>query len=183
MVSIERGVLLIAEPFLKDTNFQRSVVLLCEHQQNGTFGITINRETEESLEDYVEDLSGEDFRVYDGGPVSRDHIHFLHLYPESIPGGQHITDGIYWGGDFDQVTQLMKRKQLDKNKIRFYLGYSGWSAQQLDEEMKEKSWLTVPANKELVFHKTPKEIWKDAVKDLGDNFLPIINYPLDPSFN
>ncbi len=183
MVKIDRGILLIAEPFLKDTNFQRSVVLLCEHQQNGTFGITINRETEEMVSSYMDELPACDFPIYDGGPVSRDHIHFLHLYPESIPGGQHITDGIYWGGDFEKVAALIKKKRLDKNKIRFYLGYSGWSASQLDDEMKEKSWLTVPASKELVFHNTPKQIWKDAVKGLGGEFLPIINYPLDPSFN
>ena len=181
MNEIKKGTLLIAEPFMKDPSFQRSVVLICDHQNSGTFGITINKQTSEVVGDYIEELSFCDLPVYDGGPVSRDHIHFLHQYPELISGGQEIADGIYWGGDFNEMVDLLKT--VGEKKIRFYLGYAGWGEQQLEEEMNEKSWLVSPANRNLVLKTSPDKIWKESVRLLGDEYLPIINYPLDPSYN
>jgi putative transcriptional regulator len=181
MNKIEKGMLLIAEPFLKDQNFQRSVILICDHQQSGTFGITINRQTDEVVSDYIEELSFCSLPIHDGGPVSRDHIHFLHQYPEWITGGQEIADGIYWGGDFNEMTTFLKTG--GGKKIRFYLGYAGWGDQQLESEMKDKCWLTIAASSSLVLKTSTDQIWKEAVKTLGDKFLPIINYPLDPSYN
>ena len=173
--------LLIAEPFLKDQNFQRSVILICDHQQSGTFGITINKKTKEVVSDYIEELSFCSLPIHDGGPVSRDHIHFLHQYPEWISGGREIADGIYWGGDFNEMTSFLN-KGMGK-KIRFYLGYAGWGDQQLENEMKEKSWLTIAASSSLVLNTPTDQVWKEAVKTLGNEYLPIINYPLDPSYN
>lgn len=173
--------MLIAEPFMKDPNFQRSVVLLCDHQYSGTFGITINKQMDEVVGDYIEELSFCTLPIHDGGPVSRDHIHFLHQYPDQIPGGQEIADGIFWGGDFSEMTSFLKKGGA--KKIRFYLGYAGWGEEQLENEMKEKSWLVAPATRVLVLNTSTNQIWKEAVKSLGDEYLPIINYPLDPSYN
>jgi putative transcriptional regulator len=183
MNNIEKGALLIAEPFLKDVNFQRSVVLLCEHQSAGSFGITINKETEDTIGEYIEELAYCKMTVFDGGPVSRDHVHFLHQHPESIPGGQHIANGIFWGGDFKSMVDFMNSRRQESIRVRFFLGYAGWGSDQLETEMKEKSWLIAPASSKLVFHTNTASIWKESVKMLGDAFLPIINYPLDPSFN
>lgn len=183
MKNIAKGTLLIAEPFLKDIHFQRTVVLLCEHQQTGTFGILINKPLNEDISYLIEELDGLGVPLYDGGPVNRNQIHFLHQYPDLVPGGQHIVDGIYWGGDFDIAASFIKKGLIKKEGIRFYLGYSGWGENQLEDEMKEKSWLTLSAYKDLVFHKNAMQIWKKAVTDLGDEFLPMVNYPLDPSFN
>lgn len=183
MNKIEKGTLLIAEPFLRDNNFQRSVVLLCDHQLEGSFGITINKQTDDTVGEYIIELASCTIPVFDGGPVSRDHIHFLHQYPESIPGGQYIADGIYWGGDFDSMVNLVKSRNGDGQGIRFYLGYAGWGGEQLEAEMKEKSWLIAPAANSIVFHTSTELMWKESVKMLGNEFLPIINYPLDPSFN
>lgn len=183
MKNIAKGTLLIAEPFLKDIHFQRTVVLLCEHQQTGTFGILINKILNEDISYLIEELEGLGIPLYDGGPVNRNQIHFLHQYPNLIPGGQHVTDGIYWGGDFDIAASFIKKGMIKKEGIRFYLGYSGWGENQLEDEMKEKSWLTLSGYKDLVFHKNAPQIWKKAVSDLGEEFLPMVNYPLDPSFN
>jgi putative transcriptional regulator len=181
MNQIKKGMLLIAEPFMKDPNFQRSVVLLCEHQYSGTFGITVNKQMNKVVGDYIEELSFCDLPIHDGGPVSRDHIHFLHQYPDLISGGQEIADGIYWGGEFSELVSLLKTE--GQKKIRFYLGYSGWGENQLESEMKEKSWLILPATRALVLSTSTDQIWKEAVKSLGDEYRPIINYPLDPSYN
>jgi putative transcriptional regulator len=179
----EKGSLLIAEPFMKDTNFQRSVVLVCQKQEDGFVGFTINQKIDHMVGDLVEDLSSCTLPLYDGGPVGKEQMFFLHCMPEIIPGGIHINAGIYWGGDFDKIKELVLTNSIDENKIRFIVGYSGWEGGQLEEEIKEKSWLCAPSNQELVFHTESTLIWKNAVKLLGDEFKQIINYPLDPSLN
>ena len=115
--------------------------------------------------------------------MQQDTIHFLHQYPEEVPGGIEVVKGIWWGGDFDKLVELIKRGDIDKAKIRFYIGYSGWSNGQLDEEMKEKSWLTVKATRKLIFHKNYEEIWKDALRQLGGDYEMMINFPIDPQLN
>jgi putative transcriptional regulator len=183
MNNIKKGIILIAEPFLKDPQFQRSVVLICQHEQDGTFGISLNKMHKADLSTFMNDLEDSKIPVFDGGPVGRNEIHFLHHYPTQIPGGVHIINGIYWGGDFSIAMSLLKNGHINKDGIRFYLGYAGWGENQLYQEMKENSWLTVLGTKELVFHLHEKEIWANAVKHLGEEFLPIINYPIDPSLN
>jgi putative transcriptional regulator len=140
MISPAAGTLLIADPFLKDPNFMRTVVFICEHQPEGSFGFVLNKKYEQPLDQLIMDFEGFTIPVYKGGPVQMDTIHFLHQYPEMVPGGQEVLDGIYWGGDFDMVTKLIKKGSIDLNKIRFFLGYSGWSDGQLNDEMKEKTW-------------------------------------------
>ena len=112
-----------------------------------------------------------------------DTLHFVHSLPEQIPDGQPLGGGLFWGGDFEVVTNLIKSNQLDVSQIRFFVGYSGWAEGQLEDEMKEKSWLTVVANPQLVFSTEVKDIWKKAVKELDKSYHQIINYPIDPQLN
>lgn len=183
MNAVDKGTLLIAEPFLKDENFRRSVVLLCEHDFTGTFGIAINRPTETAVADLLDGIGNHELKLFDGGPVGKDHVHFLHRLPSHISGGVPIADEIYWGGDLEEAKYAINSGIANENNIRFYLGYSGWGESQLTDEMNEKSWLSIPAAQSLVFHPNCHIVWKDAVKRLGKEFLPIINYPLDPSLN
>lgn len=183
MIEPGSGILLIADPFLKDPNFLRSVVLLCEHQTEGSFGFVLNRIMEDTLDQLVPGFEGIAFPVFDGGPVQKDSLHFLHQLPDDIPGGQEVAKGVYWGGDFDTVIELAKEGKLNADKIRFFIGYSGWGEGQLKTEMEEKTWLTVEANRKLVFHHNHQEIWKDALRHLGGKFEMMINFPLDPQLN
>ena len=183
MIDPAPGILLISDPFLKDPNFMRSVVFLCDHQDEGSFGFVLNRPFEQSLDQLLPELEGFPIPVYYGGPVQTDTLHFLHSQPDMIPDGQEVTDGVYWGGDFEKVMELIRTRELDLDRIRFFLGYSGWSSGQLGDEMTEKSWLTVPANQGLVFHEQPDTIWKAAIKELDDEYHQIINYPIDPQLN
>lgn len=183
MVEVEKGILLIAEPFMKDENFQRSVVLLCQQEDDSSFGILVNRKLEYNISYFLEDFSGSNMPVFDGGPVGKDHVHFLHQHPDLIPGGEHIIDEIYWGGDYEAAVKHIKDGTINEDGIRFYLGYSGWGKNQLRKEMKHKSWICTEANTTLVLHTEPAHIWSNALKKLGGDFLPMINYPLDPSFN
>lgn len=183
MIEPGPGILLIADPFLKDPNFLRTVVILCEHREEGSFGFVLNRQYENTLDELIPELEGFPLPVYYGGPVQVDSIHFLHQYPDEIPGSQEISKGVYWGGDFDAIVNLIKNADTDTDKIRFFIGYSGWGEGQLDEEMKEKTWLTVKPTRKLIFHQDHNEIWKDALKHLGGDYEMMVNYPIDPQLN
>jgi putative transcriptional regulator len=135
------------------------------------------------MNELITDFEGFCIPVYYGGPVQTDTIHFLHQYPALIPGGKEVMEDVYWGGDFSMVSEMVKNNTLDYNKIRFFIGYSGWSENQLNEEMTEKTWLTVAATKKLVFHEQPTAIWKDSLKQLGGEYETMINYPIDPQLN
>ena len=183
MISPAKGTLLIANPFLKDPNFIRSVIFLCEHKEEGSFGFVLNKKFHQTLGELVPELEQHKIPVYYGGPVQKNTIHFLHQYPDLIPGGEEVLEGIYWGGNFESLVSYVKNDDIDFNKIRFFIGYSGWSEGQLNGEMEEKSWLTVDAIKKLIFHKNPEEIWKDSLKHLGGDYEMMINFPLDPQLN
>ncbi|MES1214902.1 MAG: YqgE/AlgH family protein [Bacteroidota bacterium] len=183
MIDPGPGILLIADPFLKDPNFLRTVVFLCEHKEDGSFGFVLNRKYENTLDELIPELEGHQLPVYYGGPVQMDTIHFLHQYPDEIPGGQEVIKGVYWGGDFEAVIDMIIKKVIDFNKIRFYIGYSGWGTGQLGEELTEKTWLTVTATRKLIFHRNYEEIWKDSLKHLGGDYEMMVNFPIDPQLN
>lgn len=183
MIDPAPGVLLIADPFLKDPNFQRSVVFLCEHQPEGSFGFTLNRVSESTLGELIPELEGYDFPVFIGGPVNMNSLHFLHQYPELIPGSQEVTKGVWWGGDFDAVKEHILGSRISGSGIRFFAGYSGWGENQLATELEEKTWLTVEANRKLIFHPDHHEIWKEALLTLGGDYRMMVNFPIDPQLN
>ena len=183
MIDLAPGILLIADPFLKDPNFLRTVVFMCEHKEEGSFGFVLNRKYENTLDELIPELEGHKVPVYYGGPVQKDTIHFLHQYPAEIPGGVEVIKGVYWGGDFPAILELIKSGELDYKKIRFYIGYSGWNDGQLQNEMDEKTWLTVAATRKIIFHPDYKETWKDALRQLGGEYEMMINFPIDPQLN
>lgn len=183
MINPGPGVLLIADPFLKDPNFLRSVVLLCEHKEEGSFGFVLNRPYENTLGELLPDMKDRDIPVYYGGPVQMDSIHFLHQYPKEIPGGQEVIKGVYWGGDFEAALALISNPEMDVNRIRFFIGYSGWSEGQLRGELDENTWLTVMGTRKLIFHRNYQEIWKDSLKHLGGDYEIMVNFPIDPTLN
>src|SRR4051812_27608654 len=140
MDEIMPGKLLIADPFLRDPNFMRSVIFMCEHKEEGSFGFVLNRKYDQFLGELLNGVEFSDFPVYYGGPVQVDTIHFLHQCPNLVTGGIEVVDGIFWGGDFEVVMELLKANRLTNRDIRFFIGYSGWGQGQLEEEMKQKSW-------------------------------------------
>lgn len=183
MIKSLAGTLLISDPFLKDPNFLRAVVFLCEHNFEGSFGFMLNRLYHKKIGELVNNLDGVNFPVYYGGPVETDTLHFLHQRPELIEGGVLVTDSIYWGGNFESVSELLKLNLLKQNDIRFYIGYSGWGQGQLEDELKTNSWITAPSSTKLIFYNSTKLIWKEALKNLGGEYAQMINYPIDPQLN
>lgn len=184
MIAPNAGILLIAEPFLKDPHFLRTVVLLCRHSEDeGSFGFVMNKDYHQTLDELIPDLAGFEWPVYIGGPVQMDTLHYLHQYPALLPDSQEVGTGIYWGGDFDILKSLMKEGSIAPEKIRFFLGYSGWSRGQLAAEMQENSWLTLQANPQLVFDTAIENIWKNSLQTLGGKYKMMIHFPTDPQLN
>lgn len=177
------GTLLVAEPFLKDPNFLRSVVLLCEHNEESSVGFVLTRRYKQNLSQLVPELQTKKWPLFYGGPVQTDSLHFIHQYPRLIPGSREVTKGIWWGGDFSTVIDLLKEDALDPARIRFFIGYAGWEAGQLTEEITQSSWLTTPATSSLVFNRKPQEIWNETLKSMGNKYAMMINFPIDPQLN
>ena len=183
MFQLKENSLLIADPFLKDPNFMRSVILLCSHNEEGSFGFKLNEVFDFTLDQLISGIDHHAYKVNVGGPVALDTIHFLHQYPDLIPDAQAIDKDVFWGGDFEVVKQLMIADQLAPEKIKFFIGYSGWGAQQLDGELKEGSWLVNECVSRLIFEVAPDDIWKESVRMMGDDYAQLINYPIDPQLN
>lgn len=162
----------------------RTVVMLCRHrEEEGSFGFVLNKKFHQTLDELIPDLQGFELPVYVGGPVKMDTLHYIHPYADLLPDCQKITEGIYWGGNFETLKNLLINKQVDPQKIKFFLGYSGWELGQLDAEMEEKSWITVTANRNIVFDTPMEEIWKTCLKELGGRYEMMIHFPTDPQLN
>lgn len=180
----ERGRILLSEPFLMDDFFSRAVVLLCEHGPEGSFGFVMNNYTDLSFMDINPKFPDIPLKVSIGGPVKPEHLYFLHtLDPEQI-GGQHILDDLYLGGDFETVLNMLQANSEILNHLRFFLGYSGWSAGQLADELVENSWLIAPAPPTAYLMDTSREsIWKDLMESQGGIYKVMSGFPLDPRMN
>lgn len=179
----EKGRLLISEPFLPDPNFERTIILLCENNAEGSFGFVLNKPSLANVSDVMEDIKNYDTPAMVGGPVQQDTLHYLHRYP-GIADAVEILEGVYWGGSFERVLFLLETRQLAHGDIRFFLGYSGWSPGQLEEELEQDSWIVSDqVNEELIFDTEPEGMWKKTLKVMGGRFSVYSNYPKDPRLN
>ena len=178
------GRLLISEPFMNDPNFKRSVILLAEHSEEGTLGYVLSHQSEYKLSDVLPDVGYSEMPVYVGGPVANNTLHFIHRCPDKIEGGVEIWDGIYWGGSFDTVKELVSTFQITENDIKFFAGYSGWTPGQLDIEIEENTWIVANKfNPEIVFTHDEQNIWREVVISLGQRYAHIANFPENPALN
>lgn len=182
-LSPAKGMLLISEPFLEDPNFDRTVILLCEHNEQGSFGFVINQSANITLKEVIEITESNDQQLYVGGPVEHNTLHFIHRFP-SLENTVEVINGIYWGGNFDQLLSLIDTNQATEDDVKFFVGYSGWETEQLEEEVKINSWIVSDIrNPDLLFMKEEKELWKKVLDGLGGKFSIYSNYPSDPRLN
>ena len=183
-ITPRRGDLLISEPFLPDPNFERTVVLICENNEDGSIGFILNNPSLVSLGDVFEEFTDFEKKLMVGGPVQQDSMHFLHRSLDTVDGGTEIGQGIYWGGNFEQLKILMHQDSVNPDDVLYFLGYSGWAPGQLDEELKENSWIVSPdATANQVFDLDPELLWREVLKDMGGKFRMFSNYPTDPRLN
>jgi putative transcriptional regulator len=179
-----RGRLLIADPFMDDPYFRRTVVLLCEHNEDSSFGFVLNKYIDADLEDLVDEFPAIEGRVSLGGPVENSNLFFIHnLGPDLVPDGQEILPGLYLGGDFDRLRELVRGGDANMDNVRFFVGYSGWSEHQLDGEIAQEAWYVSELNALPLFDTAAKDLWEQAIRNMGPAFTQLSNYPSDPSLN
>ncbi len=180
----QKGNLLIAEPALTgDVSFNRSVVLLAEHNEEGSVGFILNKPLNYSMSDLVDEIEVP-FPVFNGGPVEQDNLYFIHNVPHLISDSIEISDGIFWGGDFDTTVTLINTGQISQNDIRFFLGYSGWASLQLNQELLSKSWIIASNKYESdIIRKSTQAFWKEKMMELGGDYMLWSNAPENPSLN
>lgn len=178
---IRRGTLLLAEPFLGDHNFERSVILICEHSSEGTFGLVLNKPTDFQLCDVVDvDLN---FQIFIGGPVDKNTLHYIYRDFLSVQNTVKLKDGLCWGGDFEELKASLTGYTNEHQYVRFFVGYSGWAAGQLDDEIKAKSWIIYNGDIKDILQIPPKDMWRTILKKMGGVFKLYANYPVDPRLN
>ncbi len=184
VVTPAKGDLLISEPYLPDPNFERTVILLCEHDENGSFGFVLNKQANVLVKDVVDDLEEVHTNPFIGGPVEQDTLHFIHRSEVLSVTSKKIVDGAYWGYDFDELVESIKLGVVKDQDVHFFLGYSGWSPGQLMDEMKAKSWIVFKnATAEMIFDWGNQDLWEACLKKIGGKYRLISNYPKDPRLN
>lgn len=177
------GCLLIAEPPMEDPNFRRTVVLLCEHTAEGSFGLVLNKPTGHRLQEVAASPLPFDGALALGGPVQPETLHYLHPYGDEVDGALPVVKGVWWGGDFDAVADGLASGQFDEDHFRFFVGYSGWGAAQLDAEADGGSWIVLPATADLVWAAADDGTWRRVLRRLGGEYALLSTFPDDPRMN
>jgi putative transcriptional regulator len=181
---LEKGKILIAEPsIIGDISFNRSIILLVEHGNNGSIGFILNKPMNLNISDLIPEIES-NFKIYNGGPVQQDNLYFIHKISDLIPESIMISAGLYWSGNFEYVLKLIKKGEINKNDIRFFLGYSGWDSNQLNDELNNNTWiLSENSHNKNIITVADEVFWKNKMLDLGGEYSLWSNAPEHPSHN
>ena len=179
----EKGRLLIAEPsILNDKSFKRTIIYLTEHSKESSVGFIMNKPTNYVLSDLLPEIDC-DFTVFDGGPVEQDNLYFIHRIPDKLPNSVEVSDGIYWGGNFSLLQELLISHKIKSDEIRFFLGYSGWDSNQLESELNTASWFVSENDYENIFAIENETLWKNKLLQKGGKYKIWANAPEDIQLN
>jgi putative transcriptional regulator len=179
----EKGKILISEPFLPDTFFNRSVVYLTDHDAKGSVGFILNKKLDIKISDAVTGFDGWNENLNMGGPVSPDTLHYLHNLGTKVPKSVRVEGDIYWGGDIEVIRKLISTGSVEPAQIRFFLGYSGWSAGQLEREIKENSWVIAKVRSEIIMNSRGVDSWKRLLRSFKNKYRMWADFPESPEMN
>jgi putative transcriptional regulator len=157
--------------------------LLVAFSEKGAVGFILNKKVELAIHDVIQDFPEFNAQVYLGGPVATDSIYFIHKLGDRLPGSIHVLDDLYWGGDFEELKRQITSGLINTADIRFFLGYSGWDAGQLERELKEDSWLVNNVDQQTIMRELDHASWVDFVKKVGRRYTIWENFPENPSLN
>jgi putative transcriptional regulator len=176
------GRLLVAVPHMLDPNFWRSVVLICEHNEDGALGLIINRPSDAEVFDYLPGwthLAAEPSVVFQGGPVQPDvAVGLVRVSSGALPGVTEIVDGLAL---FDLSSDPAEASGVDS--LRVFSGYAGWEAGQLEDELATGGWFVVPGFLDDAFGEDPGGLWRTVLRRQGGRLAMYANYPDNPVFN
>ncbi len=179
---VRKGDLLLAEPFLADPNFARTVILVCEHEDDGgSFGLIVNKPTTITIEEATNQLVS-DNKIFIGGPVEQNTLHFIHKF-EGLSKAIPLKDGVYWGGDYSELLSLDLQGLSNPSNCRFFMGYSGWGKLQLKNEIEHNSWIVAGWDLNSIFDTDPDAVWPKILQQMGGKYKMFSHYPEDPRTN
>jgi putative transcriptional regulator len=179
----EKGKILISEPFLPDTFFNRSIVYLTDHSPQGSVGFILNKKLDLDMSSAVAGFDSWSEKINMGGPVSPDTLHYIHGLGEQIPESIPVADNIWWGGDIDTIRKLIATRKIQPSQIRFFLGYSGWSAGQLERELKEDSWIIARVKSDIIMNNRGDDTWKTVLRSFRNKYRIWADFPDSPEMN
>lgn len=177
-----KGRLLIAEPFLGDPGFERTVILLTDYNNDGAVGFVLNRPLDLRMEQVLDSFPKYETPIFFGGPVQQNNLYYLHKRGDLITESVEVLPGLFWGGRISAVKEMLRVGLMTADDIRFFLGYSGWSKDQLLGEIKERSWLVVKPKLDLL-KSDARSLWKNLLLDIGGDYRLWANSPSDPILN
>lgn len=183
--SLTKGDIIVSLPSSNplDAPFSRTVILIADQNSEGSIGFILNKPMDLTLDQLIPSAQAS-FTVYDGGPVEQDKIFCIHNVPELIHDSQLIQDQLYWGGDYEQIFSLLNQGLIKKENLRFFLGYTGWDYEQLNNELEDNFWIKSNiTNPEELFHQNSKDFWKKTIQALGSRYDVWQNAPQNPNFN
>jgi putative transcriptional regulator len=178
-----KGKILISEPFLPDTFFNRSIVYLTDHTSEGSVGFILNKKLDVKVNDAIEGFDSWTDTLNMGGPVAPDTLHYIHNLGEVIPKSVHVDSNICWGGDIDVIRNLIAFNKIRQSQIRFFLGYSGWSAGQLERELKENSWIIAKVRSDVIMGNRGNDTWKMVLRSFNNKYRMWADFPESPEMN
>jgi putative transcriptional regulator len=182
-LEIQKGRVLISEPFLQDNYFKRSIVLITEHNDEGTIGFVLNKPVDVNINEVIDNFPKINIDVLLGGPVSTNTLHYIHVLGDIIPNSVPVLGNISWGGDFEVVERLIASGNLSNGQIRFFLGYSGWSPNQLEDDLGENAWVVGEMTADEIMMPMSKHFWKKTLKRMGAKYEMWSNFPENPEMN
>jgi len=181
---IKRGSILISEPFLDDDYFSRAVIVLCEHNEEGSFGFVLNKYVDANLKDFIEEFPINKAKISIGGPVDTNNLYYIHSFGKEIQDTVQVTDELFIGGNFEQIKNKIGTDTKAIESIRFFIGYSGWEKGQLDNEIKEKSWIVLNnITLDQILNTDNENIWTEIMTSLGGKFKLMAQFPINPANN
>ncbi len=187
---LEKGGIIVAEPFMDNNYFQRSTILIAEHNESGSLGFIINKPTEVLVCDAIDGFPDFPSPIYFGGPAQTDTLYYVHTIGDKLFDSIQISKNLWWGGDYDQLLQLLRLNRIHQNQIRFFAGYAGWNPNELDDEIQEKLWIlhtgqpVVASNiRQWIFDNEPQNLWSKVLRSMGKEFEIVANFPIDPNLN
>ncbi len=180
----EKGRLLLAEPFMEDPYFKRSVVLLAEYnKEEGAFGFILNKPLEITVNDIIKDFPEFYAPVFMGGPVQTDSLFYMHNQGEFIENSVKICDNLYWSGNYEQLKQMINDQLIFPNEVKFFIGYSGWDYDQMLNEVEQESWIITENKYQTIRELNNDNLWHASLESLGGKYALLANFPENPSLN
>lgn len=177
-----KGKILISTPDISGDIFSRSVVLIIEHNDQGAFGLILNKKNNNMSSKLLE-IFGFQVTVYDGGPVENDKIFFICKGEKITEEFLDINDEFYLTEDIENVVEAILDHRLSINQVKVFSGYSGWGIKQLDNEVLRKVWTPVEVYNLDYSSPNDQNLWKNIMQNLGGEFLLWANAPEDVSMN